>query len=117
MTKIVYVPWGLANRYDETIEINENLKQYPELHDSILQHELQHTDSKGFTKEDFLLDLGPSNVDYFKLFKFMCFYPKSFLQFAPVYKRGKIIFYDINMAIAWSVILAVIGISVFIAVR
>ena len=117
MPKIVYVPYGLANRYDNIIEVNENLKLYPELHDSILNHELSHTDKKGFTKEDFILDLGPSNVDYYKLLKFMLVYPKSFWQFAPIYKRDKIVFYDINMCIAWMVMLGVIGLSIFLAVR
>lgn len=117
MTKVIYVPWGLANRYDNIIEINENLRLYPELHDSILNHELSHTDKKGFTKEDFILDLSPGNVNYWKLLKFMIIFPKSFLQFAPIYKRGKYLFYDINMCIAWGVMLGVIGITLFLSLR
>ena len=110
MVQVIYVPWALANRFDTHIELNENLPKYPELHDAILAHELEHTDKKGFTKEDFLLDLGPTKVNYWKLFKFMCIYPKTFLQFAPVYKQGKTIFYDWNMLIVWGVMLsAIIG--------
>ena len=115
--KIEYVQYGLANRFDDHIEINENLKLYPELHDAILAHEQAHTDKRGFNKEDFLLDLSPTNVNYWKLFKFMCSYPKTFLQFAPIYKKGHNIIYDINLLIAWITIISIVGISIFIGLR
>jgi hypothetical protein len=114
--EIRYVDSGLANNFGDYIELNKYLKFYPELHDTILKHELSHTNNKGFTKEDFLLDFSPSKVNYWKLFKFMCMCPKSFLQFAPFYKQGKTIVYDINMIIAWSAILGVIGITLFLTI-
>jgi hypothetical protein len=110
--EIRYVDYGLANNFGDYIEINEHLKGYPELHDEILKHELGHTDTPGFTKKDFLLDLSPSKVSYWKLFKFMCIYPKTFLQFAPFYiqkKEGKrMLFYDINLIIVWLVLIGLL---------
>jgi len=114
---VKYVPWGIANRFDDHIELNEHLPEYPELHDAILKHELQHTDAKGFSSKDFILDIGPSKVNYLKMIKFMCFYPKSFLQFAPAYKQGKTIYYDINMCIVWFFMISLMSISLFIAVH
>ena len=113
MVEIRYVSTGIANNFGDYIELNEHLKEWKELHSAILQHELQHTDKKGFNKDDFLLDLGPTKINYWTLFKFMCIYPKSLLQFAPFYfQKGKFI-YDINLMIVWGTILAVILVSVF----
>lgn len=118
MVNIVYTSWGIANRFpDGTIEINEHLKEFPELHDQILLHELAHTDAPGFTKQDFLLDISPSKVSPWKLFKFICIYPKTFLQFAPIYKRGKTMFYDVNMSIVWGTVITVIGLAIFLGLR
>jgi hypothetical protein len=108
MVEVRYVDIGLANNFGDYIEINEHLKGYPELHDAILDHELQHTD-KVFSKEDFLLDLAPSKVDYWKLFKFMVIYPKTFLQFAPFYyQKDKGLVYDINLIISWIVVIGLL---------
>lgn len=115
--EIRYVPWGIANNFGDYIEINENLKLYPKLHDSILAHELQHTKAQGFSKEDFILDISPTSVSYWSLFKFMCLHPKSFLQFAPIYKQGKILFYDVNMCISWAVVIGAISLAIFFALR
>jgi hypothetical protein len=112
MVEVKYVPWGLANRFDTYIELKENLPLYPELHNSILAHELGHSSTPGFTKQDFLLDLGPSKVNYFKLFKFMCIYPKTFLQFAPFYRQKGVWIYDINLMIVWGVLLSAIGLTI-----
>ena len=108
MTKVVYVESGIANRFSDHIEMNRFLLEYPKLHDSILKHEMSHTDKQGFNKEDFLLDIGPSNVNYWKLFLFMVKHPKTFKQFAPIYKEGNAMIYDINMIIAWSTLIIVI---------
>lgn len=115
--EVKYVKWGLANRFNDRIEINENLRLYPELHNAILQHELSHTDKQGFNKEDFVLDIGPSKVNYWKLMKFMICHPRSFLQFAPFYKQNKVFIYDVNLCIVWGIMVSVIGIAAFLALK
>lgn len=111
--EVRYVETGLANNFGDYIEVNEHLKGYPELHDAILKHEFSHTNSPGFNKQDFLLDLAPSKVDLWKLFKFMCIYPKTFLQFVPFYlHKGKLI-YDINLSIVWITLTGLLSATYF----
>lgn len=108
--EIRYVDYALANNFGDYIEINKNLKGYPELHKAILEHELSHTNAPGFNKQDFLIDLAPGKIDYWKLIRFMCIFPKSFLQFAPFYyQRDKGFIYDINLIISWVAILGLLG--------
>lgn len=103
--EIKYVPWGVANNFGTYIELNENLPKYPSLHKAILDHELSHTDTPGFTKEDLIVDLKDSKVNNWELLKFMCKHPKAFLQLAPIYKQGGTIFYDLNMMLLWGIML------------
>jgi len=114
--QIEYVPYGIANKYAHKIELNENLKQFPKLHDAILQHEFKHTDAKGFNRKDFMLDFGEDKINNVELLKFMFKYPKSFFQFLPFYKRKDIIFYDINLIILWTILLGIISGSVLLVV-
>ena len=108
------VSYGIANNFGTYIEVNKHLKEYPRLYYAILDHELSHTNKKGFTKEDFLLDISPSNVNYLKLIVFMIRHPKSLTQFLPIYYQKKEIVYDINMLIAWGVMLGILGYLSFI---
>lgn len=112
--EVRYVPYAIANRFETHIELNENLRYYPDLHNAILQHELQHTNEKGFNKKDAILDFGVNKVNYFKLFKFMCIYPKTFLQFAPIYKKGDTLFYDLNLCLVWSFILGFASLGIYL---
>ena len=113
--KIVYVSHGIANNFGETIEVNVNLKKYPELLEPIIRHELRHSSSIGFTKKDLLLDSEKLDLNYWQLTKFMFKHPKSFSQFFPFYiNKGRFI-YDINMCIVWGLMLSAIGLSTFFA--
>ena len=99
---IRYVNYGIANNFGEYIEINKNLIKYPKLYDSVLKHELSHTNIKGFTKKDFILDMT-QEVDNFELLKFIVRYPKALLQFLPIYKKNKVWIYDLNMIYFYSI--------------
>jgi hypothetical protein len=105
--------WGLANNFGDYIEVNKHLKEFPELYDQIIEHEQAHS-SGAFTKDDFILDLSPSKVNTWRLFKFMCIYPKTFTQFAPFYfsknKEGKRMFvYDVATCIVYGVLIGIVG--------
>jgi len=104
MVKIVYTKWSLANRFDDSIELNENLRKYPELQAQLLNHELKHTDKK-FTIYDLKHDLSSNqDIDHRKLLFFMLKHPKSLSQFLPLYwspKRKKLI-YDLNLMFIYS---------------
>jgi len=111
--KIVEVPYGIANRFtDGTIEVNKNLKKYPEVYKAILKHELEHTDDF-FTLHDLKHDLNSEHeVDQFQMLKFILRHPLTLVQFLPIFytkKRG--IYYDLNLIIFYSfmIIIAVIA--------
>ncbi len=111
---IVYRNWGISDRFnDGTIEINKNLDKYPKLKRAILAHEVDHTNQSGFTRKDFLHDISsPDKVDMFEMMKFVIKHPRSWFQFLPFYyhkQRGLVL--DANMIIAYSVIVAMVGIG------
>tara|TARA_R100001530_G_scaffold112862_2_gene79848 strand:+ start:9023 stop:9397 length:375 start_codon:yes stop_codon:yes gene_type:complete len=105
---IVEVDYGIANRFDDCIEINKNLRDYPNLLNPILEHEFAHT-NKNISIQDFKLDfLMPQAIHYKQLFKFMIKHPKSFTQFFPLYwsKRRGIVF-DFNMGVMYLIMISV----------
>lgn len=94
------VEWGLANRFDDCIEIHQDLATdpyYKSLYEGILKHEYDHTDG-GFSFKDLMHDFRRNpDINYFKLLGFMAVRPKTWLQFLPIYynkQRG--IVYDVN---------------------
>lgn len=114
--EIRYVKHGIANNFGEYIELNENLKKYPKLHDALLKHELSHTNKPGFTKEDFMLDMNSGEVSYKQLLKFMINHPSSLSQVMPFYISNKTFIYDINMSIVWGVMIGAILLTVYLTI-
>jgi hypothetical protein len=110
------VSYGIANNFGDYIEVNKNLKEYPLLYRQVMAHEYSHTNEKGFTKEDFMLDYGTSNVHYGKLLVFIIRHPKALVQFLPFYITRKRFVYDINLIIAWVSVLGIIGIAVLLSI-
>lgn len=100
--QIIEVDYGIANNFGTHIEINKNLKKYPELYKAILDHELDHTD-KYFSMEDFKLDLiSGNNIKNIDLLWFIRRHPKAAVQFFPLwYSKRNGFYYDINMIIAY----------------
>ncbi len=113
--EIKYVNHSIANRFNNLIEINENLKKYPELLKPILEHELSHTD-KPWSVKDFKLDfIEPSKVNQWKLMKFMFKYPMAFLQWSPLlYSKKKGLVVDINLLIMYMIMIFVFVITILI---
>lgn len=115
--EIIEVDYGIANRFDKHIEINKNLKNYPSLYNSIIEHELSHTSEKGFTKKDFIIDFGSNKVSNWELLKFMFKYPKSLTQFLPFYLKERQLIYDINMLFIWSFMIIVLVFSIYLTIN
>jgi hypothetical protein len=90
---IVEVDWGVANTYSDKIEINERLREFPELREKIINHELEHSKSKGFWKQrkvDALTELR-----FRDLFPFYRKYPKNFFQqHSPVIYRNNTLYFE-----------------------
>jgi len=97
--KIRYVDYGVANNFGDYIEINKELKKYPKLYNTILEHERSHT-KKPFSLQDLKLDLF-NKTPTLTLLKFCFKNPSTWIQFLPIYyKKGKII-YDINLILIY----------------
>ena len=115
--EVVYTDWGIANRFEDSIEMNRNLKKYPKLHRKILAHELKHTDTF-FSVQDLKNDLSSNDLNHLDMIKFMIRHPKSFSQLLPIYytkKHG--IVYDVNLSLMWLFIIGVFGGVIFLATR
>jgi hypothetical protein len=91
-----FVKNGVANRFEydthDLIEMNENLKLYPEIFYSVLMHELGHKEKMN-TVNDLWHDMTAKSPG---LFSFMRRHPSSLTQLLPVYysRSHKQIIYD-----------------------
>jgi hypothetical protein len=93
--EIRYVNHSIGNNFGEYIELNENLKKYPKLHESILNHELSHNTGNN----DLVIDLSENRIDNKELLKFIINNPGSLRQFLPFVKKADIIYYDTSAII------------------
>lgn len=112
---IVYTKWGLANRFDDCIEMNECLKKNMKLHNAILSHELGHKKTNTF-KQDMYHDLTPVNeLKQSTMVLFMLKHPKTLTQFLPFYwsSRRKQIIFDLNMLIIDGLIFGTLGLFIY----
>jgi hypothetical protein len=116
MVKIIYTKYALANRFDDCIELNKNLKKVPDLHNAILEHELGHKEDNSFRK-DFLHDLTPiKKLSQKDLTFFILKHPSTLIQFLPFYWsfRRKQIIYDLNMIIIYGFMLLIISLGLIL---
>ena len=112
--QIIEVSHGIANRFEDCIEVNKHLKNYPKLYQPIIRHELEHTDSL-FSWKDFKHDLNSEKkVNQIQMLKFMFKHPKSFTQILPFYyskKRNIVI--DINLSLIYSAMF-IVGFGIYL---
>lgn len=81
--KIIKVPYGLASRYDDLIELNIKLDKYPTLKKKIINHELGHTNDN-YSMKDFKNDYQSEDPYFFESLKFCFKNPESWINFFPV---------------------------------
>jgi hypothetical protein len=108
--KIIYVDYGIANRYDSYIEIHSKLLQleYAILLKEIIEHEKAHT-SKKYSMKDLALDLkGFENKRLYT--KFVLSTPSSWVQFSPIYKSRSKCYWDWSVFLLWIFAIAITGI-------
>ena len=98
--EIRFVDYGIANNFGDYIEINRELKKFPELYKSVLEHELKHT-KKPFSLADFLVDIKENKIPTIQLLKFMVSRPETWIQFLPVYIKNKKLIYDFNLIVLY----------------
>ncbi len=110
---IIYINHGVANRYNDCIEINKNLMKYPLLLQPILEHENEHTDDF-ITKKDLKLDFMNKTIHTWEMLKFMLKHPGSFTQILPIGLRKGRITYDVNVFIFWGLMIMIIFGGIYI---
>ncbi len=97
--EIVKSNWGIANTFNDRIEINKNLDDFPGLKQKIIHHEMEHSRTKGFIanrKVDALTELKFKDI-----FPFVKKYPKAFFQqYIPI-SYSKV---DNTLYFEWSLI-------------
>ena len=99
LTEIKYIPWGIACRVKNTIYLNEALKKYPELCNSLIEHEKKHSSS--FTARDFKMDIHNAEISANKAeyWKFVSSTPSSWTEFLPFW------FYDGRFVVNASIVM------------
>lgn len=111
--EINYVSHGIGNRFENSIELNKHLKDYPQLHNAVLAHELSHTDNL-FSLKDLKIDLG-SSANSMDVLWFMLRHPLSFTQLLPFYytrKHGLV--YDINLILIYFVTICFLSLVIYL---
>lgn len=106
--KVIYVDWGVANRFEDgTIELHKDLQlpEYYFLKEQILCHERAHDHSKGFwhnVKVDMFGFVGSKG-----LLEFMSTRPKTWVQILPLYwTKARGFIFDLNIMISYAIIAA-----------
>lgn len=79
--KIVNVPYGLASRYDNIIEINKKLKN--PLRKKILLHEKSHSKGK-YTLHDLKVDFSSKKPYFFESLLFSLKNPEAIIGWFPI---------------------------------
>lgn len=110
--KIIFVDHGLANSFEDRIEINKELQKDPELFKYVLKHEQTHSNDP-FDFNDFKQEFK-FNKHTRKLLFFVLKRPKLWKEFLPIHKQNGIKVIDYNMFGMYLVLLFLIALNVFL---
>lgn len=106
--EVKYVNYGIANRFENVIELHEQLKEehWKDLHDYALEHEKKHTPK--------MLSFWDMMHDYFgerpfkitkQYWKFLKEVPSSRIQLSPFYPAHGVINIDTNLLVFYLIII------------
>ena len=101
---IKYIKTGIASSFSTHIEINEKLKNHPELLEKIIEHERRHDFGK-YSSDDFENDFfKKTGINQKEYFKFIISNPCTWSQFLPItYKKNCGFFIDWSLVILWAI--------------
>ena len=114
--KVKLVRYGIGNRYKDRIEIHEKIyREYPEVFEQIMNHELDHTKGN-LSWKDILIDSYTGNIPAKEFRKFLFSTPSAWIQFIPIWIKFKPFDVIINpmQLIVWSIIIGFISILILI---
>lgn len=112
---VIYVNKGIANRFENRIELHEKLKQYPELHDEILKHERSHMEGN-YSLTDFSLDFSniKNNGQYYR---FLFSTPSAWWQYLPIYRSQGNWYIDYSILINFVIAAGVTGLIIWLIIK
>ena len=111
--KVTYIDYGLANFYEDHIELNRKLgeERYKDIRDYVMKHELGH-------KKEFDLkhEFDYSNLKILmKLWYFVLKHPKTWIDFFPIQYKNKALIVDYNQILQYlMIIFLIIGLDFLI---
>jgi hypothetical protein len=103
------INYGIACRIGNRIYINSKMKDYPELYEKVLQHELEH--SSGYNKKDIYMDLDNKHLNGLKkqYYSFILKNPSSWVEFFPGwFYEGRFVLAPLT-ALLWGFTFIMIG--------
>lgn len=116
---IHYINYGIGYHVTDKgkswIELNKHLKDYPSLHQAVLNHELGHNTGN---RMDFLHDLKDHfNPNFqFRLFQFSLRHPSAWLSNSPILFDKKGIGINWFMFAMWGFLLGVLTLGGFLLI-
>ena len=110
---VEFVSKGIANRFDDRIEVHEKLTlpRYKPLLIEIIKHELNHSD-RWWSIYDLRHDIGAfKNRGMY--WRFVLTTPSSWIQFLPIYPSKGKWYFDITLIIFYIVFGGLIGYAIY----
>lgn len=106
--KLKYINHGIGFRINNTIYLNNALKNHSKLYQAILNHEIEHTSD--YTKKDFLIDWDNKHLKGLKwpYYKFILTHPRALSMFIPILRFDGKTTVDINMLMVWLIVITII---------
>lgn len=91
------------------IYVHKNLKEYPDLYNAILKHELSH--SSGFSWKDVQIDMRNSHLEGLRrdYYTFLIQNPTALLQLSPVLKYDGQLTFDLTLIMFYGVTFIIAG--------
>jgi hypothetical protein len=112
MRKIIYNSWGIGYYDGKDIYINKLIKEYPEIHNYVLEHEKKHVGEKGSVS---IFDLQSILTGNTMLSQFVRKHPKLFFQqICPLWIEDKELNVNWFLIYFWLFILLIIGAIFFL---
>jgi len=95
------IDYGIASRIGSTVYLHKGLKEFPELRNALIQHELEH--SSGYTFKDIIDDFGIKELNGSKknYYNFILKNPSALIEYLPICKYDGKIIISPSIALIW----------------
>jgi hypothetical protein len=111
--RVVYVDHSIGNNFGNRIELNKDLKKYPELHNYVLTHELGHTNNQKWNITDLKHDMNGDFGMGWELMRFCFRHPRAFWQFSPATRSNGVLHWDLNLILLYFFLLIIFAALIY----